>query len=106
MRVTEEGWVASGTGYDPIRPSSLLVSSYWDFKTTASSAAQQAYRYKQSPVVNPGDLTDFGYPDTIITSRLKIRGTGRSVRLRFESEQGKDFVLVGYGVVNAINQRF
>ena len=106
MRVTEEGWEVSGSGYDPIRPSSLLVSAYWDFKTTASSAAQQAYRYKQSPVVNPGDLTDFGYPDTIITSRLKIRGTGRSVRLRFDSEQGKDFVLVGYGVVNAINQRF
>lgn len=106
MRVTEEGWVASGTGYDPIRPSSLLVSSYWDFKTTASSAAQQAYRYKQSPVVNPGDLTEFGYPDTVISSRLKIRGTGRSVRLRFESEQGKDFALIGYGVINAVNQRY
>jgi hypothetical protein len=106
MRVTEEGWVVSGSGYEPIRPSGLLVSAYWDFKTSPSSESQQAYRYKQTPVVNPSSLTDFGYPDTIITSRLKIRGTGRSVRLRFESEQGKDFVLVGYGVVNAINQRF
>ena len=106
MRVTEEGWVASGSGYEPIRPSGLLVSAYWDFKTSPSSESQQAYRYKQTPVVNPSSLSDFGYPDTIITSRLKIRGTGRSVRLRFESEQGKDFVLVGYGVVNATNQRF
>jgi hypothetical protein len=106
MRVTEEGWVASGSGYEPIRPSGLLVSAYWDFKTSPSSESQQAYRYKQTPVVNPSSLSNFGYPDTIITSRLKIRGTGRSVRLRFESEQGKDFVLVGYGVVNAINQRF
>lgn len=106
MRVTEEGWEATESGYEPIRPSSLLVSAYWDFSTTASSVAQQAYRYKQTPVVNPGDLTQFGYPDTVISSRLKLRGRGRSARLRFESEQGKDFVLLGYGVINAVNQRY
>lgn len=106
MRVTEEGWESTESGYEPIRPSSLLVSSYWDFSTTASSVSQQAYRYKQTPIVNPGDLTDFGYPDTVISSRLKLRGRGRSVRLRFESEQGKDFLLLGYGVINAVNQRF
>ena len=106
MRVTEEGWTSTESGYEPIRPSGLLVSAYWDFSTTASSVAQQAYRYKQTPVVNPADLTDFGYPDTVISSRLKLRGRGRSVRLRFDSEQGKDFVLLGYGVINAVNQRF
>jgi len=106
MRVTEEGWESTESGYEPIRPSSLLVSSYWNFSTTASSVSQQAYRYKQTPIVNPGDLTDFGYPDTVISSRLKLRGRGRSVRLRFESEQGKDFLLLGYGVINAVNQRF
>jgi len=106
MRVTEEGWEATASGYEPIRPSSLLVSSYWDFSITASSVSQQAYRYKQTPIVNPGDLTDFGYPDTVISSRLKLRGRGRSVRLRFESEQGKDFLLLGYGVINAVNQRY
>jgi hypothetical protein len=106
MRVTEEGWVASGSGYEPIRPSSLFVSSYWDFKTSPSSESQQAYRYKQTPIVNPSSLTNFNYPDTVISSRLKIRGSGRSVRLRFESEQGKDFVLIGYGVINAVNQRY
>ena len=106
MRVTEEGWTSTESGYEPIRPSGLLVSAYWDFSTTASSVSQQAYRYKQTPIVNPGDLTEFNYPDTVISSRLKLRGRGRSVRLRFDSEQGKDFVLLGYGVVNAVNQRF
>lgn len=106
MRVTEEGWSATLSGYEPIRPSSLFVSAYWDFSNSPSSASQQAYRYKQTPIVNPGDLTEFGYPDTVISSRLKLRGRGRSVRLRFESEQGKDFVLLGYGVINAVNQRF
>lgn len=105
-RVTEEGWTAVGTGYEPIHPSSLLVSAYWDFSTTPASAAQQAYRYKTTPVVNPSSLGSFGYPETVITTRLKVRGRGRSMRMRFESEQGKDFVLLGYGVLGGRNNRF
>ena len=105
-RVTEEGWTATEAGYEPIRPSSIFVSAYWDFSKTPSSAAQQAYRYKTTPIVNPADLSDFGYPDTVLTTRLKVRGRGRSMRMRFESEQGKDFVLLGYGVLGARNTRF
>ena len=105
-RVTEEGWVASGSGYEPIHPSSLLVSSYWDFSTSPATAAQQAYRYKTTPIVNPASLGSFGYPETVITTRLKVRGRGRSMRMRFESEQGKDFVLLGYGVLGGRNNRF
>jgi hypothetical protein len=105
-RVTEEGWTNTGSGYEPIHPSSIFVSAYWDFSTTPSSVAQQAYRYKTTPIVNPADLNDFGYPDTVITTRLKVRGSGRSMRMRFESEQGKDFVLLGYGVLGGRNTRF
>lgn len=105
MRTTEEGWIGDeSVGYDPIHPSSLFVSAYWDFKSTASSVAQQAYRYKIMPVV--GDLGTWDYPSTVISTKLKLRGKGRSARLRFESEQGKDFILLGYGVIDAKNQRF
>ena len=105
-RVTEEGWTSVGAGYEPIHPSSLLVSAYWDFSRTASSTPQQAYRYKTTPVVNINDLSVFGYPETVLTTRLKVRGRGRSMRMRFESEQGKDFVLLGYGVLGGRNSRF
>ncbi|CAB4138849.1 hypothetical protein UFOVP343_11 [uncultured Caudovirales phage] len=105
-RVTEEGWTSVGAGYEPIHPSSLLVSAYWDFSRTASSTPQQAYRYKTTPVVDPASLSSFGYPETVITTRLKVRGRGRSMRMRFESEQGKDFVLLGYGVLGGRNNRF
>jgi len=105
MRTTEKGWSGNeSVGYDPIHPSSLFVSAYWDFKNTASSAPQQAYRFKTMPVV--GDLNSWIYPSTVISTKLKLRGKGRSTRLRFESEQGKDFILLGYGVVDAKNQRF
>lgn len=106
-RMTEEGWSGNETiGYDPVRGSSLLVSSYWDFKKTPSWSPQQAYRYKYPLVVNPGDLTDFDYPATVISTRMKLTGRGRSMRLHFESEQGKDFVLLGYGVLGGSNSRF
>lgn len=105
-RVTEEGWTAVGAGYEPIHPSSLLVSAYWDFSRTASTAPQQAYRYKTTPIVDPSSLGSFNYPETVLTTRLKVRGRGRSMRMRFESEQGKDFVLLGYGVLGGRNNRF
>ena len=105
-RVTETGWTGNETsGYEPIREGSLLVSSFWDF-SKAGTQQQQAYRLKSIPIVNSSNLTDFGYPDTVVDTRLKIRGRGKSMRLKFESEEGKDFHLLGYGVLSATNRRF
>ena len=105
-RLTEEGFTGNETdGYEPIRPSSLLVSAAWDFKDTFSST-QQAYRLKQPVVVNPSDLSNFSYPEDVITTRLKIRGHGRSMRIKYESEQGKDFILLGWGMIQGRNTRF
>jgi hypothetical protein len=104
MRVTETGWEGDETdGYDMLNSSSLLVSSYWDFSTTSSTTPQQAYRFSRVPVV---DVSEFSYDKTVITTRLKLRGRGRSMRLRFESEEGKDFILLGYGLIGAANGRY
>lgn len=104
MSVTEEGITGNDTtGFDYIRPSSCLVSSYWDFKTTASDTAQQAYRLKKLPT--PESAGAFDYPFTVTTTRLRVRGRGRSMRLRFESEQGKDFHLLGFDVIAGRNRR-
>jgi hypothetical protein len=107
MRPTEEGWTGTEqAGYDPVRESSMLVSAYWDFRRNSSSDPQQAYRLKYVPVVDTGNLSLWDYPEEVVTTRLKLRGYGRSMRLRFESETGKDFVLLGYGVLQGVNQRF
>jgi len=104
LRRTETGWTGNETdGYAPIRPSSCKVSAFWDFKTTSSSTAQQTYRLKRTSVVDPDDLATFDYPTTVVTARLKLRGRGRSVRLKFESETGKDFNLLGWDMVGARN---
>lgn len=107
LRPTETGFEGSDVlGYTPVRESSLLVSSYWDFRNSTSSTPQQAYRLKYLPVVNTSSLNVWDYPENVVTTRLKMRGHGRSMRLRFESEQGKDFVLLGFGIISAANQRF
>lgn len=98
--VTETGWTGTDdTGYERVRPSSLKVSAFWDFKNTPSSTAQEAYRLKTLPVVDPDNLDTFDYPHSVITSKLKVRGRGKVVKLRFESTEGYDFNLIGYEVL-------
>ena len=101
MKQTETGWTSNGVGYDPVRNSSLKVSAYWDFKKIPATAQQQAYRFKETPVVDPNNLNDFDYPTTVIVTRLKLRGRGRVVKVRFEGERGKDFNLLGWETLDA-----
>lgn len=105
-RLTETGFTGTEqSGYEAIRPSSLTVSASWDYNKTFGPA-QQVYRHKFPIVVDPNNIDTFPYPEEVITTRLKMRGTGRSMRLRYESEQGKDFNLLGWGIIQGRNPRF
>ena len=103
-RVTEEGFT-SAPNYDVINPSGLFLEAYWDFKDY-SSTRQQIYRPKPTPVVDTTNISDNGQNKSVVTSRLKVRGSGRSLRLRFVAEEGKNFVLLGYSVLIGANARF
>ena len=103
-RSTEEGF-GLGPSYTPINPSGLFMEAYWDFKDYPSSR-QQVYRLKPTPVVNTSDLTDNGQTKSVVTSRIKVRGHGRSMRLKFIAEEGKNFVFLGYSVLVGVNARF
>jgi hypothetical protein len=104
-RLTEEGFTFTGSSYEPIRPSSLLVTAAWDFDRDFP-AGQQAYRLKYPVVVDEDNLDVYNYPESVITTRLKVRGHGRSMRVKFSSEEGKDFVLIGWSMIQAANTRF
>ena len=105
MRVTEDGYVASGAGYDFINPSSCLMSVSWNL-TKANSTPREIYKLKDVPVVDPNDLGSFNYPTDTVVTKSKIRGRGRSMKLRFESAAGKDFHLVGYEVIGGKNNTY
>ena len=108
MRTTETGWQVNseGDGYDPIRPSGCLIKAYWDFGREPVASGQQIYRRKFPAVVDTDNLANFNYPTSVIISRTKVRGRGRVMRLRFESQEGKDFHLLGYSVIGSSNGRF
>ena len=105
-RVTETGFTGNeSAGYTAIRPSGLKVSAAWDFAEDFGTA-QQVYRLKYPLFPDNSNLSDFNYPDDVITSRVKIRGHGRSMRLKYESEQGKDFLLLGWGLIQGRTPRY
>ena len=106
MRQTETGFVVSGSGYDAVDESSLKVSGFWDFKNTPSTTQQEAYRLKYPVYVDPLNLDTFDYPSNLIATRLKLRGRGRVLKLRFEGQQGKGFKIVGWETLNGVNPRY
>lgn len=99
---TETNWSFVDDGEDYINPSSCLLSAYWDFyENTASNkwvGPHQVYRLKR--YVTPiDDSTTFDnlYPDVVVTKN-KVRGRGKSLRLKFEADDGKDLKLLGWQI--------
>ncbi len=105
MRVTEDGYTASGAGYEFINPSSCLMSVSWNLNKT-NSTPREIYKLKDVPIVDPDDLGSINYPSDTVVTKSKVRGRGRSMKLRFESATGKDFHLVGYEVLGGKNNTY
>lgn len=102
-KITETGFSPDGSGgFDVLNPSSLLVQAQWDFSDSAKanrwSRQFQAYKFKQPVIVDPLDLSfDSGY--SVVVTRNKIRGKGRSLQIRFESDGVNDFNLAGWEII-------
>jgi hypothetical protein len=107
MKRTEENFVSSGGGYEADYPSGCLLTVKWDLSGDSSrwSSPSQIYRMVNYPTVNLQDLT-FNYPYDTIVTKTKVRGKGRVMRMKFESEEGKDFYLIGWELVSASNTKF
>lgn len=105
MRVTEDGYTYNGIGYDLINPSSCLMSVSWNLNKLTGTA-REIYKLKDVPVVDPEDLNNFNYPTDTVVTKSKVRGRGRSMKIRFDSSEGKDFHLVGYEVIGAKNNGY
>ena len=107
LKRTEQNFVVSGGGYEADYPSACLLTTKWDLSGDSSrwSNPSQVYRLMNYPTANPNNLT-FSYPYDTIVARTKIRGKGRVMRMRFESETGKDFHLIGWEIVSGSNPRY
>jgi hypothetical protein len=97
---TESGF----TSISPIeyqKPSGCLFQSRWDWHGTDTggkwSVPQNAYRFTKP--YTPVDIDDvFDDGNTLVQTRLKVRGHGKSVSFRWSSVPNKDFRLLGWSV--------
>jgi len=81
------------------KPSGCLVSYVWDWGDNYGNQFQ-AYKYLRN--YTPVDVDDpLDYNRDVISTRHRLRGRGTSVGFRFESEEGKDMQLLGYGILFA-----
>lgn len=103
---TESSYTLDGSGnivFD--NPGSCLVQIKWDFSDSSNSGRWsdqfQAYRLKRLYIpASSGDPFDYGF--NVVTTKNKVRGKGKAIRIRFESEAGKDFFLLGWGMVFSV----
>lgn len=101
FRQTEENYVDLGGGnYTVDKPSSCFMTVKWDWTTSGNtgkwSQKRQVYRHRRTPLVNELDLT-FNTGTKVVFTKNKVRGTGRSLQFRFETnERGKNFDILGW----------
>lgn len=102
FRQTEENFVLDGDDYTLDNQSSCYLTTKWDWANSSASnkwsTRIQSYRLQRVPFVNPLDLSlNTGFK--IVTTKNKVRGTGRAIQFRFEcDEAGRNFDLLGWQV--------
>jgi hypothetical protein len=81
---------------------SCIVTAKWEWTDRQGaerwSTPQQAYK-KQRVFMETdasSETKENGHP--VVHSKLKIRGKGKALTIRFESEDGKDFLLLGFAI--------
>jgi hypothetical protein len=101
---TENGFDAN---LAPLNESSCLVQAKWEWTDNSASnrwgTQFQAYRYRR-PYVPENSSDRFETGHLIITTRNKLRGWGKALSLRFQSEQGKNMKLYGFAIKAVGNQ--
>jgi len=99
---TEDGYsVLTGQTMQYDNPSSCLVQIRWDWSDSTASGkwgtAFQAYKLHRLYVPNnAADTFDYGH--AVVTTKNKVRGSGKALSIYMYSEEGKDMQLLGWGM--------
>jgi len=98
---TEDGVIAVGPDLDFSNKSGCLIQTQWDFADSTASGKFgtpfQAYRLPRlfTPTIAASTL-DLGF--SVISTKNKLRGSGRSFSMRLNTEAGKDCHVYGWGI--------
>lgn len=112
---TENGYELDNNGEIQLKnQSSLLLTYYWgwmeDYEEFAEDTVitdilkKQAYNLPRQYI--PEDVNDpFNYSHKVVSTKMAVKGSGEVLSLKFESEEGKDFHLLGYGLTGKGNAK-
>ena len=98
---TETGFHSVEGHLFPLNASSCLVQAQWNWNNTAAggkwSTPYQAYRYNRKYTPS-SSADDYDTGERVITTRSKLRGSGKALSLYFQSETGKDMKILGWAI--------
>lgn len=85
---------------EPDYPSSILMTTRWDFTDNSFpgkwSDQYEVYRQPRPYFINFPAAQDDGYP--LVISKNKIRGRGKALQIKFESNEDKDMHIYGWSI--------
>lgn len=100
---TETGF---DSNYNPLNTSSVLVQSQWNWTNSAASNKWspefQVYRHKRLWIPQ-NNLSKYDDGELVVTTKNKLRGRGKVLSLKFSTEPGKDFHLLGWSFLGGVN---
>ena len=108
FRRTEQGFTQNESDdLEVVSPSGCTLQAQWEW-TNSSNAGRwtdpfEAYKLKRlyTPV---DDEDDFDYGFIVVSNEHAIRGYGPALSLFFQSQEGKDCHIYGWGVKTKIRQ--
>ena len=100
---TEKEYVPTDEGIELSVRSGCTAQGLWDWHGDDAAWSRngkpfRAYklRHELSDFSNTAGLIN--YPDDVIITKNKLRGRGRSLSIKFSSEEGKDMKLIGWHI--------
>jgi hypothetical protein len=105
MKRTESGVVVDDEGtVTLLDDSGCLMYAIWEWTNNSLSGRwsrpQQVYRLPRFQLFDEDSTFLFD----VVNTRNKIRGKGRALSLRFNTEPGKDMILLGWGMDISMKQ--
>ena len=99
LQQTENSFSSSGSDFILDNQSSCYVQSQWNWANSAASGnwgtAFQAYRILRLPTPTGAGAWDSG--NSMVVTKNKLRGSGKTLSLKIYSETKKDMRLLGWG---------
>ena len=98
---TEQNFLTSGSDLVFDYPSGCTMQVRYDFTSTSAagkwSATFEGYKLKVPYFASGAGVFDYSYE--VISTKNRVRGTGRALQFSITSQEGKDIRLLGWDVV-------